>query len=378
MLIGILSLLIRELIETRLKTLVFLIVATISFILSEFAVIYNFFQFGDNIAELEGTTLIGPLFSLVAIFFAILISYHMIILFLESAESVTIRSRHTLMQNIILGILATGFLIFTTLASLSIIDVTNGVFSFEESSSLLIGGVWIGWILFILLSFLYSLYMIIKIYRMISERQKASTADQRSKVLMQLKITVIIIFIGSILPLIFFGENNHLIQNLSSFISTLGFTLFVVIYLKNGVYILGNLSLRRLIMINDSGTSIFGYVFQSFQDSKMTDGYEQEILFSGAIQAITSLLNELTGANDDLISLDLESTSILFERLSDHNSVLLVVDEPTAADREALKAFKVQINRELDKIPEQRIDKTQTNTITRITEQLFGPGVTSK
>ncbi|MBD3190362.1 MAG: hypothetical protein GF308_06945 [Candidatus Heimdallarchaeota archaeon] len=149
------------------------------------------------------------------------------------------------------------------------------------------------------------IYNIIQITRRIRKDKYISLKPQVRQILYWLIIGNVILLIGSFILTFQFVVGEIMI--------IVGYSIIYLRYLSGGIFVLQTNSLRRLIILDSSGLPIYSHHFLleqqaniqnvdsqidgRAQESSSSNGVEDEkdVLFSGALQAVSMLLSELMG-----------------------------------------------------------------------------------
>ncbi|MCE7736407.1 MAG: hypothetical protein GPJ54_16120 [Candidatus Heimdallarchaeota archaeon] len=156
------------------------------------------------------------------------------------------------------------------------------------------------------LSLLVILYMGIKIFKTLRSKMKETSNPEVQMLIRKIVYGSVIMLFGPmfivILNFIQIGSTG-LGEIVSPFVAILGLYIMVHYFLKGGIFLFQGDSLRRLIIITDSGIPIYSYSFRKFNlledvsADSLNERGGQEVLFSGAIKSISFLLSEFTGSN---------------------------------------------------------------------------------
>ena len=101
---------------------------------------------------------------------------------------------------------------------------------------------------------------------------------------------------------------------------------------------------------------------------------DQELLFSGALRAISILLEEFTGTNHTIEEIFFGNLLMMIKQCKDL-SIVLVADKSTLFFREALESFSKQLYSTIPDIDNTlNFTKEQTKNASLLLEQQFGVG----
>ena len=156
-------------------------------------------------------------------------------------------------------------------------------------------------------------------------------------------------FQGSIIPILI-GSLISLTLNITkgTFISAIGFVLMAILNMKYGNYILQGEILQHIVIIDSEGPPIYGYKFNNLIDNDDEhDINDREVLFSGALTAISSLISEFTGnISQEVKEITLNGLIIMISSVMVQEkgySVVLLTKKSTIFYRDSLKKFTTNI-----------------------------------
>jgi len=189
-----------------------------------------------------------------------------------------------------------------------------------------------------------------------------------------LRMTLVFIFVIFV-PLIVIGSLiSQLGIQVGIFCILLGIAIFFVFYRSGGMFIIQSRHLRRLLIINSAGIPVYSYLFQHFEESNLEDVADQDILFSGALNAISTLILEFTGTEHTIEEIFFKNLLMMIKQSKDL-SVVLVADQSTLFFREALESFSNQLHNFIPNIdPQNMFTEEQRNFTTMLLEQQLGVG----
>ena len=168
---------------------------------------------------------------------------------------------------------------------------------------------------------------------------------------------------------------------LSPFVAILGLYIMIYYFLKGGIFLFQGDTLRRLIIITDSGVPIYSYSFRKFnlQEEVPSDTLNerggQEVLFSGAIKSISFLLSEFTGSNKVVREIFLEDMVMMVKMLPNNSSVILLSNKSTKFLRNAINEFSMKVSSLAEEVPQgQGFNNDQVKVANQLLEGSFGFG----
>lgn len=203
-------------------------------------------------------------------------------------------------------------------------------------------------------------YNIIQMTRRIRKDKYIQFKPEVRKILYQLILGNAILLTGA-----FFSIGELIFAEI---LVIIGYTIIYIRFLYSGIFILQSNSLQRLIVLNMDGTPLYSYNFLLKQQETITirenkeEGQQEEeiasededILFSGALQAVSMLLSQLMGTKQQLKEIVFEDVNLITYHLpKSQTSFILVSEQVTQFYREALENFA-------QKLPE-KVDLNQKN-----------------
>lgn len=234
------------------------------------------------------------------------------------------------------------------------------------------------------LNLLATLYLGIKIIKTIRRKMKETSNPEIQTLIRKIGYGGIIMILGpmfiGILNIIKI-RSTGLGEILSPFISILGLYIMIFYFLKGGIFLFQGDTLRRLIIITDSGIPIYSYSFRKFNlqeevnADSLNDRSGQEVLFSGAIKSISFLLSEFTGSNKVVREIYLEDMVMMVKMLSNNSSVILLSNKSTKFLRNAINKFSSQVSSLTEEVPPgQGFNLNQVKVANQLLENSFGFG----
>lgn len=160
--------------------------------------------------------------------------------------------------------------------------------------------------------------------------------------------TITKMFQGSIIPILV-GSMVALTLNITigTFISAIGFIIMAVLNFKYGNFILQGEILQHMVILDSEGLPIYGYKFNMNDIDNEDDINDREILFSGALTAVSSLITEFTGnTSQEVREITLNGLIIMVSsiKVQENNySVVLLTKKSTVFYRDSLKKFTKNI-----------------------------------
>jgi hypothetical protein len=285
----------------------------------------------DNVVEAR--ELIG---SLTSDLLVIILALYSLLLFFESFSS---ESPYT-KRNLLIGIFIAA--IFSSLTVLNIIvQAEVGEISaqavrlgeieismFREQSLIILAL----FALFTLASLMLIFVEGIILFRTIDKKRKKAFNDRIKQIFSSLKKSSILIVVAIFLFPAF--------EQLSRIVLFLMVIYMGKVLLGGGIFIFRDDTLRLLIVIDDSGIPSYTYRFRDSNNDEV--GTNDEMLFSGALKAVSMLFSSLTGSEMDVKEIVLEGAhlTIMRSKIAKRDvSVVLISDKSSAFYQEAVIGF---------------------------------------
>ena len=384
--VGLLVIVSREYVKKRYKTVLYLTIATA--ILLIFQITSSITQFiGPNFINPGVQNPIFPASYMSLIESSALISIFCLILFFESFLSQAVLTRRNTIMMLVITILSTGLLVtgFITenIVSSFISTIPTGnenAFSFLnieifvepilESLRSEMGFIVYIYLVFtftgLLLNFGMAGLLLVQFFG-ISRKTDHFLVKKTTN---RMAITaVMVVFIPLILTGVFI---SNLAIQLGILCISFGIVIFFIFYKIGGMYIIQSRSLRRLLIINSAGIPVYSYIFQHF-DTSISD-YDEDVLFSGALSALSTLIMEFTGTQHSIEEIFFKNLLMMIKQAKEF-SVVLIADQSTYFFKEALESFCKQLYEKVpDIIPEYIFTDKQRHQTTLLLEQQLGVG----
>ena len=314
-----------------------------------------------------------------------LIGIFCLVLFFESFVSQAVLNNKNRIYLILITVLTTGLIISSLVAEKVIPSPT---IPSDPSFGILNVGLYIEpiitainspyglsvilYIVFTFLGILLNLFMAISLLiQIVQIGRKTKNKIIRKTVFRMTFIFVCVVFI----PLLVMGIMlSQLGIQVGILCLLIGIAIFFVFYRSGGMFIIQSRSLRRLLIINSAGIPVYSYLFQHFEDSSREDVTDQDILFSGALNAISSLILEFTGTEHTIEEIFFRNLLMMIKQSKDL-SVVLVADQSTLFFREALESFSKKLHESIPDIDSKNLfSEEQRNFTTMLLEQQLGVG----
>jgi len=202
----------------------------------------------------------------------------------------------------------------------------------------------IGFTVFILIENIFLLVIMI-------HRMKNTTSPEIRTIFRKMLFSIAI---GTLGILIYTPNSWNPISNytvigdiLSKLCYLASFSMIFYLIKKNGILVFQDQGLRRLIIVDSFGLIHYSYEFRAFTNRKTSNA--DEMLFSGAINAISKIMQEFTGTTESQIrQIELNGLQIMIRPIGNTiYSAILFVDHPTQFFSEALAGVSQKFAKEL-------------------------------
>lgn len=221
----------------------------------------------------------------------------------------------------------------------------------------------------LLLVGLFSLINTIICFRKIRKSKKSSQNPLFKKILQKLNYGITLVIVGFIVQA--FGEQGDIVFLFGSLISLGGFFVIFWIYLREGIYVIQGDHLKHFLIMNTAGLPLYS---MNYSQSEEIQSENKDILISGALQAISQLLSQLTGINEQLKEIHMDNTVLMLELSQDKQYItMLLVDKSTLFYQTALKQITDMIFKEITSIPaDQRLHGINKSIVDKAIKMYLG------
>ncbi len=284
-----------------------------------------------------------------------------------------------------------GFILFICLSIFAVFSfkvliiakeysISGGIFNIIDENSvdqLPIGSQLDFLAFFILLGVLNLLTFIVLIscIRKLFKIKKQTNNPKFKAVLKKMEIGILIIIFGVVFS--FFIENtNYILSFINDFISLSGFFLIFWTYLRKGIHVIQGDHLEMFLIINKAGLPLFSHQFtqdtSNFEDAVPKD--QEDLLISGALQAISTLLTQITGFNENVREIHMDHSVLMLDRANDNEHiVILLVDQSTKFYRNVLKQITEHIFHHIKEIPrDQKLTNENEKIVKKSLQEFLG------
>ncbi len=354
---------IREFTKSRLTTLIYFMWSFGMFVVADFLI------FLFSVRNIRG--FMAEVFLLPANSMFSMVGYFLLLLFFTTFDEENVLTR----KNVILGVLIAMVISSTYSNSFMISLLYEEHFQGFTSITQFDPDNLTNTVLFLLMGFYLNIIAIfglvilqfIMIARLINKKMKRAKNPVVQKIMKRMHRHVYLILFG------IFLSGVSIIGNL---LVLIGFFMIFWIYLNSGIHIFQEEGLRRLMIIDNAGLPLYSYLFSGFEGKEMSDQQfeNEEMMFSGALKAISSLFAELTGANQTLKEIILDKIVLLVQLSPTKDKiVILFCDRATKFHREAIEHFTDTLFKEVPVWLENlRISGENETRIINLIDNYFG------
>lgn len=299
-----------------------------------------------------------------------------LILFFQAFESNRILTERNLFVALIFAVLISGLLIISVQISVALPELDGKT---DEEIVEMDSIVFLAFllVLFALSGAIFLLAMYIRIFVKLHRRIKATSNLEIKKKLKKMRYALIGMILGSaIAESIQSSTDNDVV--VGELFAVLAFGYFVFLYSTSGAAILQAESLQKLLIISNEGMPLYSYSFQA-EDSDSIPFNSQDVLFSGALRAISTLFSEFTGTMDQsLKEVTLENVVVMANQIADKRFLaVLLVDQTTRFFREAFEKATQQLDGVVSQSklhPNKTLSIPQIQRLDQVIESNFGGG----
>ncbi|MFW9916223.1 MAG: hypothetical protein ACFFGZ_11505 [Candidatus Thorarchaeota archaeon] len=375
--LAILGVMIRYYRQKQYNTYLYLICATLFFIFQHF--LSRLFLPQEESTEEEGFAefleIIVPISMLMI---TLMGATFFLVLFFQSFESSRVLTEKNLILTLLFAVITSGLLISTLQLAVTLPQLEGKtdeeIFEADSANYVLfptvLFGIFIGGCGFFILG------MAIRIFLKLHRRIQATTDPVIKSKLKKMRYAIIGILFGDSLTDAITGPTEIILDGI---LPILAFAYFIYLYSTSGTVILPAQSLQKLIIIGKEGMPLYSYSFQpEASDSIPFDS--QDVLFSGALRAISALFSEFMGKmNQTLKEVTLESAVVMGSQLAEQRFLaVLLVDYSTRFFQEAFDNATEQLDQLVSSFtiqPGRTLTVPQIQSMDRIIERNFGGGI---
>jgi hypothetical protein len=363
--------------KNKYQTVKYLLIATTILLVAQFitAIFTSSFRIGD-ISPDAVPTIMWALLSV-----SELIATFCLLLFFEAFMSERVLTKRNnlilmIITSVSTGIIGFGVVVTRVLDEFAIrIDNLDEVFTLLDTSATIALGMFTS---FLSMGVIISVVMGILLFKNLMKLRKHTRNQEISKSITKMSLVVLLLTLA---PIVLSGAfQTHISGQIGVLVILLCIGVFFLFYMRGGMFNIQSQSLRRLLVINQGGIPVYSYVFQHFDKPKKEEDVvempdeDQELLFSGALRAISILLEEFTGTNHTIEEIFFGNLLMMIKQCRDL-SIVLVADKPSIFFREALESFSKQLHKTIPNIDKTlNFTKEQTEKASILLEHQFGVG----
>jgi hypothetical protein len=363
--------------KNKYQTVKYLLIATTILLAAQFitAIFTSSFRIGDINPDAVPTIM----WALLSV--SELIATFCLLLFFEAFMSERVLTKRNnlilmIITSVSTGIIGFGVVVTRIFAESAIgLDNIDEVFILLEASEYIITGMFT---FFLTMGGIIAFVMGILLFKNLMKLRRKTHNQEISKSITKMSIVVLLLAIAPIV--LSSAVQTHISGQLGVLIILVCIGAFFVFYMRGGMFNIQSQSLRRLLIINQGGIPVYSYVFQHFEKPKKEEttiempDEDQELLFSGALKAISILLEEFTGTNHTIEEIFFGNLLMMIKQCKDL-SIVLVADKSSIFFREALESFSKQLHKTIPDIDTIfNFTKEQTTRASLLLEHQFGVG----
>lgn len=301
----------------------------------------------------------------------LILALYCLLLFFESFDSETPYTKRNLGILVAISAVCTGLLIlywivqreefsFPNVESVRLAELNYGTLFSENIYILLMFFLFsiIGLILLLIQSFI----LLKKLYM----KEKNTEDPEIKKKLINLR------YAFYFLPLIAPIFTRY--EQFARFLFVLIAVFIAISVLKGGIFIFRSELLQLLFVLDDSGIPSYSFRFRDISSERLTD--DDEMLFSGALKAVSMLFQNLTGSEVDLKEIVLENAHVMIQRIPIQNqslSAVLIAKKSSSFYQDALNLFAQLYSKKANDISSlEVISGAKRQEIDEIVKKCFG------
>lgn len=368
----IMGLMIRYYRQNRYHTYLFLIFGTLFFVLQ--GIIARLFlpqeESGEEPAEIGFAEFLKIAVPIGLVMITLTGAFFFLVLFFQSFESSRVLTRTNLYLTLLFTVLTAGLLVSTLQLAVSFPQVEGKTDEevFESNTG--------GWIIFPTLLFIifmvgcgfFTIAMVIRVFLKLHRRIQATTDPLIKGKLKKMRYAIIALLWAEMVEMWTGGV-----------MAVLAFGYFVYLYSSSGTFFLPAKTLQKFLIISTEGMPLYSYSFQP-DESESIPFDSQDVLFSGALRAISTLFSEFTGKMDQTLKeVTLESVIVMANQIVDRRFlVVLLVEQSTRFFREAFDNATEQLDHFISQNkphPHKTLTIPQIQAMDQVIENNFGGGL---
>ncbi|MHA2231663.1 MAG: hypothetical protein ACXAB4_04145 [Candidatus Hodarchaeales archaeon] len=266
-----------------------------------------------------------------------------LVLFFQSFESSKVLTERNLILTLLFTVLTSGLLISTLQLAVTLPELEGQsdeeIFEAEPwpliFPTMLFGIFSLGCLFFLIA-------MIVRIFLKLRRRIRATTNPIIKNKLKKMRYAVIGMLFADMISDLIFDLTGIVLGGLLPILA-LGY--FIYLYSTSGTFILPAQSLQKFIIIGKEGLPLHSYNFQPEEGDGLSFD-SQDVLFSGALKAISNLFSEFTGKMDQALKeVTFESVVVMANQIANQRFLaVLLVDHSTRFFQEAFENTTQQLD----------------------------------
>ncbi|MHA2494700.1 MAG: hypothetical protein ACXAEI_04365 [Candidatus Hodarchaeales archaeon] len=375
--LALLGVMIRYYRQKQYNTYLFLICAIIFFLL-EHIIDRLFLPEEESMEEEPFVESMVDIVPMAFLMITIMGSMFFLVLFFQAFESSRVLTEKNLILTLLFAVLTSGLLISGLQLAITLPSLEGKtdeeIFESDAANSiifpLVVFGLCLGG------SALFALAMVIRVFLKLRRRIQATSDPLIKSKLKRMRYAVVGMLFGDMVGDAITGLTDIM---LAGVFPVLAFTYFVYLYSTSGTFILPGQSLQKFIIIGNEGMPLYSYNFQP-ETGESVPFDSQDVLFSGALRAISALFSEFTGRMDQALKeVTLESVVVMGSQLAEQRFLaVLLVDYSTRFFQEAFDNATEQLDLLVSQFslrPGKTLTIPQIQSLDQIIETNFGGGI---
>lgn len=364
----VLGIMIRYYRQNRYNTYLFLIFATLFFLVHGIIarVVFPQEESAEEPSEAELAGFLKIIVPLGLVMITLMGALFFLVLFFQSFESSRVLTQTNLYLTLVFTVLTTGLLGSTLQLAISLPQVQGKTDEevFESDTGGFIQFPMMMFLIFMACGGVFIVAMAIRIFLKLRRRIQTTTDPRIRGKLKKMRYAIIAILVAP--P---FGE----------LFAILAFGYFIYLYSSSGTFILPAQSLQKFIIVGTEGLPLYSYNFQPDESASIPFD-DRDVLFSGALRAISTLFSEFTGKLDQALKeVTLENVVVMANQIADRRFLaVLLVEQSTRFFREAFDNVTEQLEHLMSQNklhPHKTLTIPQIQSMDQVIERNFGGGL---
>ncbi|MFQ5980177.1 MAG: hypothetical protein ACE5OZ_18750 [Candidatus Heimdallarchaeota archaeon] len=354
--------------QNRYNTYLFLIFATLFFLIHGIIarVVFPEEEPAEESSEATFAEFLKVVVPIGLVIITLMGALFFLVLFFQSFESSRVLTQTNLYLTLIFTVLTAGLLGTTLQLAISLPQVEGKTDDeiFESDSYGFIYFPMFVFLIFAACSGFFIVAMVIRIWLKLRRRIQTTIDPRIQGKLKKMRYAIIAILIAPM-----FGE----------LFAILAFGYFIYLYSSSGTFILPAKSLQKFIIVGTEGMPLYSYNFQPVESESIPFD-DRDVLFSGALRAISALFSEFTGKLDQALKeVTLENVVVMANQIADRRFLaVLLVEQSTRFFREAFDNVTEQLDHLMSQSklhPHIALTIPQIQSMDQVIESNFGSGL---